>query len=582
MRARMEGSRGSHCRSWRAVLHARAGGDGPLLFALALGAAISGCYHEPPGQDGGPPPPADAPVGCPDGGIDAHAPDGEPPVVLSATPEPGSTGVAASVTVAVTFSEAMDPASVDEESFRLVDDRHGRAVAGTATVEGAVLRFEPAVELDLSAFYEVVIGTAVTDLSGTPLAEEWRGEFTVRAGVLGTAVSLTAGALAPRAMSMGGRGEAFALWWDGGTIYSRHYQAPSSWQQGMGVVSHTGVPDSIAVAAGLDDAALAAWQIGTIRRSAWYANDAAWVDAVIPGGGSPAQVGIDARGFGLAAWLEDQGTHIGVSASRFGGAQWSNPVRLDELIADASSLHLAVADAGNGLALWAQNGQIWTAEFRDGAWAAASAIEPPSGLAREPRLVMDGDGRGMAFWLQQDGAQYRMRWSSYDPQSGWSEPAFADGGPAVDPDLGAWRGPFAFNSHGDAVVLWRARMSCGIEEPCNVLLSGLFTLQQGWHDIRVVSQGYTQFGFIEYVVAMDRHGHALAAWTVNAGSTALELWLRRHVPDQSWEPAVSLACADRRGFSELDLRVSAQGRMLMSWREDTDAQGYALCALVLD
>lgn len=559
-----------------------------LLPGLALGGSTAGCgwllgIEELAAQDGGLPSPIDAPNGGRDdagGDIDARQPDGDPPRVLSATPEPETMGVASSVEIAVTFSEVIDPASIDGASFQLLDDRHRSAVLGTAIVEGAVVRFQPAAELTLSERYELVIGTAVTDLSGTPLAEEWRAAFTVRTGALGAAASLTTGTVEPRAMGMSSRGEAFALWWDGGTIYSRHYQA--SWQ-GTELVSHTSTPGDLTVAVGSEDAALAMWQLGTTRESASYVADVVpWVESSLQGGGSPAQVGVDRRGFGLAVWLREEGTHTGVVASRFSGAQWSNPVRLDEIDTNASALHLAVDDAGNGVALWSQGDQIWTARFQDGAWEAAAAIEQPSGAAREPRMVMDSDGRGMAFWLQQDGPQYRMRWSSYDPRTGWSQPAFTDGGPAINSSSGTWRDPVAFNSHGDAVTLRRERTSCGPDESCNVLFADLFSLEQGWHDTQAVSQPYSQFGFSEYTAAIDRHGNVHATWIVVAGETTLEFWLRRYVPEQGWQQEVPLSCAEGTDFRDVDLIVSPQGRMLMSWLEDAGGLGYALCARMLD
>jgi hypothetical protein len=587
----------NRCRNRREVPRSRARCY-TLLLLLAPGALLPGCADdEPPPQDSGVPPadasqpPADAsrpppdaadaaPIPVDGGGNDASPPDGTPPTVLSATPEPGATGVANDVAIAVTFDEAIDPDSVDAASFRLVDIQHDRAVAGSAIVDGAVVRFEPAAELTFRERYELVIGTAVTDLSGTPLAEEWRGAFTVREGVLGSESVLTTGTAVAPAMDMGGRGEAFALWWDADDIYSRHYQAPAGWGSAE-LVSYTAAPSTMAVAAGLDDAALAVWEIGATRESASYVNDVvAWLAVPMLGGGTPAQVGVDARGFGLAAWLQDTGTHLGVAASRFSGAQWSNPVRLDEVTAPASSLQLAVDDEGNGVALWAQDQQIWAAQFRDGGWQPAAVLDPSS--AREPRLVLDGDGRGMAFWLQQDGAQYRMRWSSYEPGAGFSPPASADGGPAIDLDRGDWRGALAFNSHGDAVVVWSELIGCGGGESCNVLFANRFTLQGGWQETEAVSDAYTQFGFRELHAAIDRHGSALAAWTVNAASASLELWLRRYVPGQGWEQASPRSCAAGQGFEELGLLVSPQGRMLMTWSERSDTPARALCALVLD
>lgn len=549
---------------------------------------MSGCtwilgLEELDSRDAGTPPEhvpdgGDIGSGAPDSGIDARPPDGTPPLVVSVSPEPGTAGVVTNLEISVTFNEAIDPDSVAESSFRLIDGRHGRSVLGTTIVEGAEVRFEPAAELTLRERYEIVIDTAVTDVSGTPLAQEWRGAFTVRDGALGTATSLRTGAVWTWTMDMGEGGEAFAIGWDQDARYSRRYQAPSGWG-GSNLVSYTDAPSGTAIVAGLDGAALAVWQDG----AAWYVDGSVpWVEVPPPGGGGGAKIGIDAHGSGLAAWLEDDGTHTGVWASRFSGAQWSNQVRLDETMSDATSLHLAVDHAGNGMALWAQGDQVWTARFLDGVWEPAAPIEAAASPAIAPRLVMDGDGRGMAFWVQHNGTQYRLRWSSYEPQTGWSQPAFADGGPAVYPDSGSWRGSLGFNSYGDAVVLWSDRTSCGGGESCNVLLAGQFTLEQGWHDIQVISDAYSQFSFQEYKAGIDRHGSVLAAWTVSFNDIALEFWMRRYLPEQGWQPASSGSCADDLGFSELQLSPTPQGRMLVSWNQRRSVPGDAFCAMVLD
>lgn len=563
-----------------------------LLPGLVLGGSSAGCtwilgIDELDGRDAGVPPAIDAAIDASNdvdhdasADIDAPQPDGEPPRVLTVTPEADAADVDSSVEIAVTFSEAIDPNSIDTASFRLDELQHRSAVLGSVTVEGAVVRFQPAAELTLRERYELTISTTVTDLSGTPLSEEWRAAFTVREGALGSATSLTSGVLEFSALGMGSRGEGFALWWDAGSIYSRQYRG--GWQ-GTELSSHTSASDDLRVAVGPEDVALAVWRNGGVRESASYADgEVRWVEHSLQGGGSPAVVGVDHRGFGLAAWLSEEDAHSRVIASRFSGARWNSPVRLDNIDADASALHLAVDDEGNGLALWSQSGQIWTASFRDGVWAAPTAIEQSAGPAREPRMVMDSDGRTMAFWLLQDGAQYRMRWSSYTPVAGWSPPMFADGGPAVDPGNGTWRDPFAFNSHGDAVTLRRESTSCGPNETCNVLFADSFSLEQGWHTTQQISDAYSQFGFREYTAAIDRHGNVQAMWTVVAGATVLEFWLRRYVPDEGWQSATRPSCAEGSDFHEVELVVSPQGRMLMSWLEDAGGSGDALCALVFD
>jgi hypothetical protein len=100
----------------------------------------------------------------------APEPDTTPPTVVSESPEDESAGVDPDGNVAATFSEPVDPGSVDETSF-LLEGGSG-PVTGAITLSGQTATFNPSSPLDYSATYTARITTAVEDLAGNPLASD--------------------------------------------------------------------------------------------------------------------------------------------------------------------------------------------------------------------------------------------------------------------------------------------------------------------------------------------------------------------------------------------------------------------------
>jgi hypothetical protein len=109
-----------------------------------------------------------------------EAGDTQGPQVQSATPADGATDVAVTVEPTVTFSEALDPATVTSSTVQLLDAA-GQPVAQAAgspslSADGLVVTITPAAELDELAIYKIkVVGGSggVTDEQGNPMSEDW-------------------------------------------------------------------------------------------------------------------------------------------------------------------------------------------------------------------------------------------------------------------------------------------------------------------------------------------------------------------------------------------------------------------------
>ena len=111
------------------------------------------------------------------------------PTVISTDPAPGATGVLLNKKVTATFSEAMNPLSINNTTFLL---KAGTvSIAGVVTYTGTTATFSPAVSLIANTVYTATITTGARDLAGNTLLTNYVWTFTTVAannpGILGSA-----------------------------------------------------------------------------------------------------------------------------------------------------------------------------------------------------------------------------------------------------------------------------------------------------------------------------------------------------------------------------------------------------------
>jgi hypothetical protein len=91
--------------------------------------------------------------------------DTTPPTVVSRFPAPNANSVETNVTVSVTFSEPIDPTTINSQSLTL--SLNGTTpVAGTVTYVGTTALFTPSTNLATGAAYTVSVAETVSDLAG--------------------------------------------------------------------------------------------------------------------------------------------------------------------------------------------------------------------------------------------------------------------------------------------------------------------------------------------------------------------------------------------------------------------------------
>lgn len=106
-------------------------------------------------------------------------PDMEAPTVVDTDPEDGDVDVGIDAELYATFSEPMDPATIDASSFALTT-AGGSPVAGTIRYDDLTQTgtFTPALDLPSETTYIATITTDATDLAGNPLEEPYVWTFT--------------------------------------------------------------------------------------------------------------------------------------------------------------------------------------------------------------------------------------------------------------------------------------------------------------------------------------------------------------------------------------------------------------------
>jgi hypothetical protein len=99
-----------------------------------------------------------------------------PPTVISTNPLNTATSVILNTKIAITFSEPIDPSTINITTFVLTQG--GNTILGTATYTDTMAVFSPSANLAPSTTYTATITTGVKDLAGNAIANSYVWSFT--------------------------------------------------------------------------------------------------------------------------------------------------------------------------------------------------------------------------------------------------------------------------------------------------------------------------------------------------------------------------------------------------------------------
>jgi hypothetical protein len=148
------------------------------------------------------------------GGGAGSPPDTTAPTVTSTAPVESATSVARDSKITVTFNEDVFATTTDAASFTLAKSG---AINGAVIFDGStnVATFTPGSKLAILATYTATLSTAITDLSGNPLAADYSWSFTTAEGAWQAAELIeidNAGDVSIPQVGFDSSGNAIAVW----------------------------------------------------------------------------------------------------------------------------------------------------------------------------------------------------------------------------------------------------------------------------------------------------------------------------------------------------------------------------------
>jgi hypothetical protein len=153
----------------------------------------------------------------------------------------------------------------------------------------------------------------------------------------------------------------------------------------------------------------------------------------------------------------------------------------------AAGVQVQMARSGDegALALWEEDGKVLASAFsRDTGWSGAVPLEQIYGRASDPQLASNGRGTAMALWRHTVGTIQSLRFSHFDPTSGWSVPDVVPGALPQPHVEGAARHDdaprLAMDAQGKVTARWPSGFAVDEEQ------SAQFTPGEGWS--RAVSE----------------------------------------------------------------------------------------------
>ncbi len=457
--------------------------------------------------------------------------DLQPPVVSGTSPREGEGAADILAPIRLSFSEPVEAASVT--AAQLTVEGSGGRIAGTVACEAATCTFTPSAPLPYGEPVRVTL-TSARDLAGRTLAAPFTLSFTTRGlrwSPEPALVQTSRPGLTP-AVALDGAGHALAVWVQGGGEGFRPFAARSSPFQG------------------------------------WSPPQA--LDTVNAGDAEHPAVALNAAGVGVAVWALRQGAQVDLYAAEYvPESGWSAPRLLETRVEPVSTPRVTVDGQGHALVVWRQSDgtaeSLWAARLVAGVgWAAPLLLESEPGATSVPALAATASGQALVAWSQLDaGGTWRIRARRFTPDAGWTSAE-----QAASTSEGSVPG-VALGANGSAVVIFRA--PSGPEGSVGAWATR-FVPGEGW-SASASLLGAAFSGGEEPVVAMDRWGRALAAWSGSDGTQRTVL-LQRFTPEGGWEPV-----ALRTGVAgQPSVTVDGQGNFHLVWVANVEGTDRAMAA----
>lgn len=456
-----------------------------------------------------------------------------PLTLSSSTPMHTATAAARSGDMVLTFSSPLD-ASVPASAVTL--QNAAGVVSTTFTTTGNQLIITPSQRLLPAMAHTLTVGTQLRGTGGEQMTAPAVVSFTTEDGAWGQAqiIETSVGSLPAPQLAVRSNGEAIAIWQDTSlgnqlhhTVTTNRYVVGAGWDSQPRHIAYSaggGTIDEPRIALPATGDAVAIWtqdddgagsgvsSIGANRRAAdadWNSNDAAFIESGAFLASSP-QIALDARGNGVAVWVQ-----------RDGNLQWN----------------------------------IWARRYASNSgWGGSMLMEASSSLTALPQVATANNGDVVVVWLQLDGGYYSVWANRFTAASGWSDAVLieTDDGQAINPQV-------AMSATGDAVVVWRFSGASGDSIRANRYIVG-----KGWGDH--VSIGTTSSFAAGARIAIDANGNAIAVWQQQDGQRQ-DILANRYVSATGWGEPALLNTGDAGNARAPQLAFDPRGNALVVWEQ---------------
>lgn len=457
--------------------------------------------------------------------------------VTSVSPPDEAIGATVGTVITATFSQPVNPESVNLSSFTLTGP--SGPVFGTISFnpDETIATFTPLDTLAKETLFTAKISTQVQNKLGDPLSAEYDWSFTTLNKGWGTAERISPAetdAVSPR-IAIDAGGDAIAVWRQpdlaqptgfDSSIWGARYVLGEGWQAAIPIEDLAGCADQPRIAMNRSGSAIAVWQESDCM----------------------------GRG-GLAVNHFDPGTG------------WGTAVRL--VTADLLNPQVAIDDLGNGLVAWQQNGggshNIWFSQFDIGLrrWFRALPVEISTGDAQNPQVAMNGAGDAVIVWEKVDTLQQvgSIRAKRYAQQGllGAQDIELESG-----PEKSHQRPSIAINGDGDIVVVWER---INLTDGSNQVWGNRYTLG-GWGTAGPIETGaFSAFGPRAMI---DSAGHSLAVWYQSIALSSQVLMSRYDVSTGLWDDATELVPASTTSYSP-EIAGDLDGNAMAGWLQGSGA-----------
>jgi hypothetical protein len=495
------------------------------------------------GQGDGAPVACAGPEECDDGNADngkeSCGADGmcaagnPPPAVLSVSPDVDAIGVQPDVSIAITFSEPLDPATVTTTNIQVFDGEI--PLAGELVYEDAKVTLTLHEKLPLLAEVRVSVSTSVTDVEGTSLLADYSSSFTTRDGAWSVS-DVDAGGrpyVLSSTVPMTAKGDALVSW-----------------------ISSTGGVYCPAAAQWFNSgSSLALTKSFSVAQSIFECYDVA--------------AGANAEGVAAVAWREEVTDHF---VAQYRATTWTAP---SSVASTSSGTRRAVGVAPNGaISLLVQgfsSGTFARSTYASGVWGATAKDIATGHAARSSAdIAFDPQSNGFAVWRAEVGGNDEILVARYTPADGWLDATVLPGSESANANATNERGApaIAMDSEGGAMTVWVQEANAADK---GSVMASRYTASGGWQ-APVPLSGALSATHIGWAPGLVFDGATyVAVWTAKDGATLKTYSSRYDTESSEWgtyELRSSSASLDRMP----SLGADAHQNLIMTWMTGSDTQ----------